>query len=498
METTNFSLNPGTVLRSTTTTYRIVRTLGQGTFGITYLAETTDNNSGMQSYVAVKEFFMKEKNSRNGNSVTTGCADNVFAYYKKKFEEEARHIKTLRHPNIVKCSETFCANNTVYFVMEYVEGESLSSYMARHGQLNEYQTLRFTRQIGSALATMHSHNMVHLDVKPSNVMIRGNQAVLIDFGLSKEYDDNGDAMTQSLISSGTNGYAPMEQFHYHEHDGLPVTLDIHALGATMFFMLTGYDNMRYLPAIIDEEGFPRHILEANNVTKRTVDVIEKAMAHHKKDRWQTVEEMLKALDKKNNVAVTITDEETEIVSTIKPHGKNKHKTSVTKDTGIELLPFPQIGDDIYLRYHENEIEYNFRFKFEEEITSIRGTANRPHANLWTHIKCELLWFKDPDWAEGHSVAYTDELLDYIRNSDIMNEELWDSAYKSYREKHFYKGNYGIEMMQYRDEDGKELINKRFYEMNQEAAAKFLPILLKQEDLNDCFNELKKKMKDQEY
>ena len=110
METTNFSLLPGAVLRGATATYKIVRTLGQGTFGITYLAETTDNASGVQSYVAVKEFFMKAKNSRNGSTVNTGCADNVFDYYKKKFEEEALHIKALKHPNIVKCSETFCAN----------------------------------------------------------------------------------------------------------------------------------------------------------------------------------------------------------------------------------------------------------------------------------------------------------------------------------------------------------------------------------------------------
>lgn len=494
METTNFSLLPGAVLRGATATYKIVRTLGQGTFGITYLAETTDNASGVQSYVAVKEFFMKAKNSRNGSTVNTGCADNVFDYYKKKFEEEALHIKALKHPNIVKCSETFCANNTVYFVMEYIEGESLAARVARLGRLSEQEALRFTRQIGSALTAMHRNNMLHLDVKPSNIMLRGNEAVLIDFGLSKQYDDNGDAMTQSLISSGTNGYAPMEQFHYHEHDGLPVTLDVHALGATLFFVLTGYEKMRYLPATIDEEGFPRHILETNNVTKRTIDVVEKAMAHHKKNRYQTVEEMLMALDNKNNALVHTTEEETLICSSTKSNVcEDPNATGITE---IEMLPMPQIGDDMYLRYHENETEYSFRFKFGEEVTSIWGTASRPHANLWTHIKCEMLWFKDPDWAEGHSVAYTDELLDYIRNSGILNAELWDCH--KYPESDYYKGNYGIQMQQYRDENGEKLINPRFDDMRIDAAATFLPILMKQEDLNDCFTELKEKMKAQEY
>lgn len=372
METTNFSLLPGAVLRGATATYKIVRTLGQGTFGITYLAETTDNASGVQSYVAVKEFFMKAKNSRNGSTVNTGCADNVFDYYKKKFEEEALHIKALKHPNIVKCSETFCANNTVYFVMEYIEGESLAARVARLGRLSEQEALRFTRQIGSALTAMHRNNMLHLDVKPSNIMLRGNEAVLIDFGLSKQYDDNGDAMTQSLISSGTNGYAPMEQFHYHEHDGLPVTLDVHALGATLFFMLTGYEKMRYLPATIDEEGFPRHILETNNVTKRTIDVVEKAMAHHKKNRYQTVEEMLQGLENETSQSVN-SDEETSFASANGSESNNgKEDDDDDYDELMEYvdnydemnnLPLPKGKDWLAIRKFEDNVVYNINIHF---------------------------------------------------------------------------------------------------------------------------------------
>ena len=374
METTNFSLLPGTVLRSATTTYKIVRTLGQGSFGITYLAETTDNSNGVQSYVAVKEFFMKEKNSRNGSTVNTGCADNVFDYYKKKFEEEALHIKALKHPNIVKCSETFRSNNTVYFVMEYIEGESLSARVARLGRLSEHEALRFTRQIGSALATMHRNNMLHLDVKPSNIMLRGNEAVLIDFGLSKQYDDNGDAMTQSLISSGTNGYAPMEQFHYHEHDGLPVTLDVHALGATLFFMLTGYGKMRYLPAMIDEEGFPRYILETSNVTERTIAVVEKAMAHHKRERYQSINDMLLALGNDSSQSGN-NDEATAFVSTNASVSNNVEEDD--EDDYDELmeyignydednnLPLPKSKDWLAIRKFEDNVVYNINIHFDE-------------------------------------------------------------------------------------------------------------------------------------
>ena len=292
---TTSSLAPGTILHGEVYNYKITKVLGQGSYGITYLAETVNSNEAT-CLVAIKELFIREACTRTGTTVNTGNAGTDFAYFKQKFEKEALHIKTLNHPNIVRSAETFKANNTVYFVMEFINGESLSNRIARLGRLSESEALNITRQIGTALRHMHAHNMLHLDVKPDNIMMRGNEAVLVDFGLSKQYDRNGKAMTMTLISSGTNGYAPMEQFSYREHNGFPATLDIHALGATLFKMLTGYGNMQDLVFEIDEEGFPSQKLLAFNVSAHIVAVIEKAMAHLARNRYQSIDEMLKALD----------------------------------------------------------------------------------------------------------------------------------------------------------------------------------------------------------
>lgn len=191
------AIAPGTVLHGEAYDYKIIKTLGQGSFGITYQAKvemkgalgTLDSNM----YVAVKEFFMKEVNGRSGDTVTSGSTSKggLFSYYREKFEREARNLGTLKHPNIVRVLEMFIANGTAYYAMEFINGMSLDDTIAQspHGRLSTEQAIKLTRQIGAAISFMHSRKMLHLDVKPANVMVRADgKAVLIDFGLSKQYD----------------------------------------------------------------------------------------------------------------------------------------------------------------------------------------------------------------------------------------------------------------------------------------------------------------------
>ena len=203
------NLPQGTTLQGTNATYTIVRVLGQGSFGITYLAQTQIAGAlgTIDVNVAVKEFFMKEINSRSGNTVTGGSStsDGLFDKYRQKFRREAKNLSRMQHPGIVKVLDSFDANGTSYIVMDYVCGGSLDSHIAFHpsslsekdgrrpeGGLPEEEALRLTRGIGDALAYMHAHHMLHLDLKPSNVMLNDQEEpILIDFGLSKHYDENG-------------------------------------------------------------------------------------------------------------------------------------------------------------------------------------------------------------------------------------------------------------------------------------------------------------------
>ena len=300
---TTTSLAIGTILHGEAYDYKIMDVLGQGTFGITYKAKVEMKGAlgrlDSNMYVAVKEFFMKEVNGRENSSVTSGSTSNggLFYYYRDKFEREARNLSTLSHPNIVKVLEAFHANGTTYYSMEYIDGISLDKKIAQspQGRIHLTEAIETLKQIGAAIAFMHSRNMLHLDVKPGNVMMRKDgTAVLIDFGLSKQYTSDGEPESSTKVGAGTPGYAPIEQASYHEGKGFPTMMDVYALGGTLFKMLTGQRPPE--ASEILNEGFPTDSLRQLFIPDNIVNSISKAMAPLKKDRWQTVDEFVKHLD----------------------------------------------------------------------------------------------------------------------------------------------------------------------------------------------------------
>ena len=300
---TTTSLAIGTILHGEAYDYKIMDVLGQGTFGITYKAKVEMKGAlgrlDSNMYVAVKEFFMKEVNGRENSSVTSGSTSNggLFYYYRDKFEREARNLSTLSHPNIVKVLEAFHANGTTYYSMEYIDGISLDKKIAQspQGRMPLTEAIETLKQIGAAIAFMHSRNMLHLDVKPGNVMMRKDgTAVLIDFGLSKQYTSDGEPESSTKVGAGTPGYAPIEQASYHEGKGFPTMMDVYALGGTLFKMLTGQRPPE--ASEILNEGFPTDSLRQLFIPGNIVNSISRAMAPLKKDRWQTVDEFVKHLD----------------------------------------------------------------------------------------------------------------------------------------------------------------------------------------------------------
>ena len=300
---TTTSLAIGTILHGEAYDYKIMNVLGQGTFGITYKAKVEMKGAlgrlDSNMYVAVKEFFMKEVNGRENSSVTSGSTSNggLFYYYRDKFEREARNLSTLSHPNIVKVLEAFHANGTTYYSMEYIDGISLDKKIAQspQGRMPLTEAIETLKQIGAAIAFMHSRNMLHLDVKPGNVMMRKDgTAVLIDFGLSKQYTSDGEPESSTKVGAGTPGYAPIEQASYHEGKGFPTMMDVYALGGTLFKMLTGQRPPE--ASEILNEGFPTDSLRQLFIPDNIVNSISRAMAPLKKDRWQTVDEFVNHLD----------------------------------------------------------------------------------------------------------------------------------------------------------------------------------------------------------
>lgn len=282
-------------------TYKIESVLGQGTFGITYLATAkviTEGNLGkieVEAKVAIKEFFMSEVNSRKEDSSDVdGSSGSVFSNYRRKFRKEAENLSKLSHKGIVKVLDVFDENNTTYYVMEYIDGMNLDDYIREKGRIPEKEAIEIIKEVGDALSYMHSRRMLHLDLKPKNIMRKNDGSVcLIDFGLSKQFTDGGEPESSTSIGLGTPGYAPLEQAHYKHGSNFPATLDVYALGATFFKMLTG----RRVPdaSAILNEGFPEEEV-IGHVSGGTVRVLKHAMNPFSKDRTATINDFINALE----------------------------------------------------------------------------------------------------------------------------------------------------------------------------------------------------------
>ena len=218
--------------------YRIIRFISSGGFGCTYEAE----HIKLKKCVAVKEFFVKDFCNRDERTahVTVGTTGKkaLVEKLRRKFIDEAIALSKLHHPGIVSVSDVFEENGTAYYVMDYIEGRSLSEIVKTAGPLSEKRAVRYISRVGEALKYVHDNNRLHLDIKPGNIMIDGNDnPILIDFGTSKQYDEENGENTSTLIGM-TPGYAPPEQMSKDVTTFLPST-DIYALGATLYKLLTG-------------------------------------------------------------------------------------------------------------------------------------------------------------------------------------------------------------------------------------------------------------------
>ena len=283
-------LQPNTTLQGGK--YRIERVLGQGGFGNTYVGYNTE----FEETIAIKEFFMKGVTERDETTrvVSVSNADNVqqFEEQREKFKKEARRLRKLKNEHIVRVHDLFEENGTAYYVMDYIEGESLAEIIKKNGQpFTEAEVRSILSQILEALKEVHQNEIWHLDLKPGNIMVdkQGN-AYLIDFGASKQIRANG-SMTTSTALCYTPGYAPNEQIG-QMYDRFGPWTDIYALGATIYNLLTNKKPPMAIDIEEDEEDafkFPTNISE--DIRKLVVWM----MQPKRKARPQSVEEILQKL-----------------------------------------------------------------------------------------------------------------------------------------------------------------------------------------------------------
>lgn len=270
--------------------YKIVRFISSGGFGCTYEAQ----HIMLGERVAIKEFFVKDFCNRDeatahvtiGTQSKRGLIDKL----KSKFIDEAKMLYRMQHPGIVRVFDIFEENGTAYFVMDYVDGLSLNQIVAKEGALSEERAVRYISQVAEGLDYVHKNDCLHLDIKPGNIIINNaDNAILIDFGTSKQYDEVDGENTSTLLGK-TPGYAPLEQMGNDVVKFTPAT-DIYALGATLYKLLTGITPPSATLIASGEDLEPLPAVTSPSVCQ----AIMESMNINKKKRPQSIDEFLAIL-----------------------------------------------------------------------------------------------------------------------------------------------------------------------------------------------------------
>ena len=292
----DLQLPPGTLLKSTAGNFLIGRALGQGGFGITYIAWDIDN----KLKVAVKEYFPSKLVTRGPDRKTVRLlSDNPDSrrLLERGIRDLYREADTLAKfagdPSIVTVRAIFKANETAYIVMEFVEGQTFKDMIAQAGRpIPLADVVEKLRPIMKALTKVHEAGIVHRDISPDNIIIENDGTVkLIDFGAARSLSAEGE---RSLTVMFKMGYAPPEQFQTHGNQG-PWT-DVYALAATVYHAVTGQKPVsttdRWMGA--DTLEMPSS-LPGVAIPPQGEQAILKGMALKIEDRYQTVKEFYEAL-----------------------------------------------------------------------------------------------------------------------------------------------------------------------------------------------------------
>jgi TPR repeat protein len=272
--------------------YEIREVLGQGGFGITYLAQ--DKN--LDHEVAIKEYLPSDLAIRTEDNTLQSLSsdhDKQYNWGLRSFIDEARTLGQFKHPNIVRVRNVFEANNTAYMIMDYELGETLQDILNRRKILEQDDVETVIFPIIDGMKTIHAHGFIHRDIKPANIFIRvDGDPVLLDFGSARQSLEESQGTITSIFSKG---YAPIEQYNTSEDQQGPWT-DIYALGATMYRTISGIPPCDAVDrsSAISMTGRDTYVtaeeIGEGRYTNSLLEAIDHAMKFKKEDRPQTISE----------------------------------------------------------------------------------------------------------------------------------------------------------------------------------------------------------------
>lgn len=293
----------GTLLQSKSHKYYVVEVLGGGGFGITYKVYANEmiGNISQKIFFVIKEYFIKGCfRAENGISVRYASnLKNEFEQSQTDFVLEADRLNKLGKlsPNIVKVNEHFDANNTSYYVMEYLDGGDLRHYVNKNGALSESEALSKMIPIARAVEYLHKDGLLHLDIKPDNIVLKEDATtgeiipVLIDFGIAKHFDKHGKPTSRPIAKGASDGYAPMEQ--YTGITKFAPEIDVYALGATLYFCLTNSNPPKAFDISSNETLLAKL---PKGISQRVKDAIVNAMQRSSFDRTRSAQAFLSSVE----------------------------------------------------------------------------------------------------------------------------------------------------------------------------------------------------------
>ena len=370
--------------------YRIDKHLASGGFGNTYAV----THLGFNEKMAVKEFYMSGVNEREADhvSVSVSNAQQQAQYDEQleKFKKEARRLRSLNSDNIVHVYDLFDENGTSYYVMDYIDGESLSARLNRTGKpIEESEVEKILTQLLNALQEVHNNHLWHLDLKPANIMQDRKGVVhLIDFGASKQLSAEGGATASSALCF-TPGYAPPEQVEQNMDKFGPWT-DFYALGATLFNLLTAQKP----PQSSDINELPEQAFAPlNAVGSGMRNLVVWLMQTNRTRRPQNVEEISSYLDKEN---------------------KSGEATRISQPTETVTKPVPPTTPDVpVITQHRRWIVY----------AAVAAAVAVVGVVLWL-----LLGSKGSSKEIAQKEATLEEMVEYYQDYDDLDTDLDTLAY----------------------------------------------------------------------
>ncbi len=275
---------PNGVLLPRENDYRIDGLLGEGGFGVTYLA----SDLALKARVAIKEYFPRPHAYREQDTVTIASSNGQeenFQWGLQRFREEMQTLAGFQHPHIVGVKRVFDANNTAYAVLNYEEGKNFNRWLRELGRPPTQQELdRIVSALLEALDLVHSNGLLHRDISPDNIIVRKDfSPVLIDFGSARRVLSGADNMSAVVKA----GYSPLEQYSTVASDQGPWS-DIYSLGGTLYYAVTGNAPPPSPDRAIKETYVSAAQAARGSFRVDFLDGIDRCLQLRAKDRPQTI------------------------------------------------------------------------------------------------------------------------------------------------------------------------------------------------------------------